>query len=118
MAALLECLEKKLEPFEEPCDGEGCSSRSHGSSNGKNSSNSKRPSTGKKRQHQSREDEDNDSENDEDENRRNGNGKRTKTSQNDDDQRYACPYYKFDRERFGQMRTCCGPGWSDLHRLK
>lgn len=42
--------------------------------------------------------------------------KRTKTGMNL--KPFACPYFKFDPERFGKHRTCCGPGFTDLNRLK
>lgn len=44
---------------------------------------------------------------------RNGN-KRFKSH----NRRFACPYYKHDPGKYRQERTCCGPGWQDLHRLK
>ncbi|KFA74689.1 hypothetical protein S40288_10776 [Stachybotrys chartarum IBT 40288] len=31
---------------------------------------------------------------------------------------FACPYFKYDPKRFGKHRTCCGPGFKDLNRLK
>ncbi|KAI8310681.1 hypothetical protein K4K61_000284 [Colletotrichum sp. SAR11_59] len=40
--------------------------------------------------------------------------KRTKTG---DGRKFACPFFKFDPERY-QKLTCCGPGWDEIHRLK
>ncbi|KAI8205857.1 hypothetical protein K4K54_000594 [Colletotrichum sp. SAR 10_86] len=41
--------------------------------------------------------------------------KRTKTG---DGRKFACPFYKFDSERWKNERNCCGPGWYEIHRLK
>lgn len=118
MALIEERLEEKLEPFEEPCDGEGCSSRSHGSSSGKVGNPSKRQSIGQKRQLQRDDNDGNESDHD-DGSRRNRNNKRPKTVPDDSKPpKYACPYYKYDPGRFGQVKTCCGPGWDKLHRVK
>ncbi|KAM5364960.1 hypothetical protein ACJA88_012802 [Fusarium oxysporum] len=32
--------------------------------------------------------------------------------------RFACPFYKHDPERYETSRTCCGPGWATVHRVK
>jgi hypothetical protein len=32
--------------------------------------------------------------------------------------RLACPFFKHDPETYGAVRTCCGPGWEQVHRLK
>jgi hypothetical protein len=32
--------------------------------------------------------------------------------------RFACPFYKYDKKRYAKHRTCCGPGWIDIHRVK
>lgn len=34
------------------------------------------------------------------------------------EKRFACPYYKNNPGKFRQKRTCCGPGWPTVHRLK
>jgi hypothetical protein len=31
---------------------------------------------------------------------------------------FACPYFKSNPQRYQRCRTCCGPGWSTVHRLK
>ncbi|KAF5551897.1 hypothetical protein FNAPI_7274 [Fusarium napiforme] len=32
--------------------------------------------------------------------------------------RFACPFYKNDPERYANTRSCCGPGWETVHRVK
>jgi len=32
--------------------------------------------------------------------------------------RFACPYYKHDPDRYRNRRTCPGPGWGTVHRMK
>ncbi|KAF4973743.1 hypothetical protein FSARC_51 [Fusarium sarcochroum] len=32
--------------------------------------------------------------------------------------RFACPFYKHDPERYTTSRSCCGPGWESVHRVK
>ncbi|KAF4343380.1 hypothetical protein FBEOM_2678 [Fusarium beomiforme] len=32
--------------------------------------------------------------------------------------RFACPFYKHDPERYETSRSCCGPGWESVHRVK
>lgn len=34
------------------------------------------------------------------------------------ERRFACPYYKNNPGKFRQKRTCCGPGWPTVHRVK
>ncbi|KAL1882362.1 hypothetical protein VTK73DRAFT_1921 [Phialemonium thermophilum] len=48
---------------------------------------------------------------------RDNNNKRTKNSPREQ-RLYACPYYKHDPDKYKLVRTCCGPGWESLHRLK
>lgn len=125
MALALECMERHLEPFEEPCDGVGCASHtqtSQQSSRGFKTSTaslqSKSQSIGEKRQLQRDDHENSGSDNDDDNNRRR-HTKRAKTSKTDQViPKYACPYYKYNPGRFRNERTCCGPGWEDIHRVK
>ncbi|KAF6820305.1 hypothetical protein CPLU01_12796 [Colletotrichum plurivorum] len=42
--------------------------------------------------------------------------KRSKTQ--DNRKRFACPFFKYNQERFKEHRSCCGPGWLEIHRLK
>jgi len=39
-----------------------------------------------------------------------GNGKKEK--------RFACPYFKRDPKVYGDRRSCLGPGWLEVHRVK
>jgi hypothetical protein len=32
--------------------------------------------------------------------------------------RYACPYYQREPKLYGHRRSCIGPGWSEVHRVK
>ncbi|KAK0705615.1 hypothetical protein B0H67DRAFT_498224 [Lasiosphaeris hirsuta] len=32
--------------------------------------------------------------------------------------KFACPFSKHDPARYKNVKTCCGPGWSDVHRVK
>ena len=32
--------------------------------------------------------------------------------------RWACPFARHDPERYAGVKTCCGPGWTDVHRVK
>ncbi|RGP79828.1 hypothetical protein FLONG3_2008 [Fusarium longipes] len=32
--------------------------------------------------------------------------------------RFACPFYKHDPVRYGTSRSCVGPGWNSVHRVK
>lgn len=34
------------------------------------------------------------------------------------DKKFACPYYKNNPLKFRHKRTCCGPGWPTVHRVK
>ncbi|KAE9978336.1 hypothetical protein EG328_001510 [Venturia inaequalis] len=32
--------------------------------------------------------------------------------------RFACPFYKHDSQRYGSRRSCSGPGWPTVHKMK
>lgn len=32
--------------------------------------------------------------------------------------RFACPFFKHNPQKYKQVKTCCGPGWDTVHRLK
>ncbi|KAG4258035.1 hypothetical protein FPRO03_02990 [Fusarium proliferatum] len=32
--------------------------------------------------------------------------------------KYACPYFKYNPSKYQDWRTCPGPGWNDVHRVK
>lgn len=40
------------------------------------------------------------------------------TSSRKVEKRFACPYYKNNPGKFRHKRTCCGPGWPTVHRVK
>ncbi|KAH6676107.1 hypothetical protein F5X68DRAFT_264302 [Plectosphaerella plurivora] len=42
--------------------------------------------------------------------------KRTKTTERN--KKFACPYYKHDPIKHAHTRTCSGPGWDEVHRVK
>jgi hypothetical protein len=47
--------------------------------------------------------------------------RRWRTAEDDNNERlplFACPYYKHDRQRYQRCRSCPGPGWETIHRLK
>jgi len=44
--------------------------------------------------------------------------KRTKREPPNDGRTFACPFFKHDPARFRKVKTCCGPGWKDIHRVK
>lgn len=46
-----------------------------------------------------------------------GGNKRARTD-GDKGPHFACPYFKHDPTRYGCQRSCSGPGWSSIHRLK
>ncbi|KAL2264225.1 hypothetical protein VTK26DRAFT_57 [Humicola hyalothermophila] len=47
---------------------------------------------------------------------RSGRKKRVKHDTNA--RRLACPFYKHDSAKYKHVKTCCGPGWEDVHRVK
>ncbi|KAK4656270.1 hypothetical protein QC762_309840 [Podospora pseudocomata] len=32
--------------------------------------------------------------------------------------RFACPFFKHNAAKYKHVKTCCGPGWKDVHRVK
>ncbi|KAJ0163209.1 hypothetical protein CTA2_3342 [Colletotrichum tanaceti] len=118
-----EWLDENVCPLEEACDyGEGSSSssKSSGGNTGEKSSGGRRskPLAGSKRQLRGDDDQDEDRRGGEDGDRRDRNKKRAKTDVHDDRKRFACPFYKYDPKRYKHHRSCFGPGWTELHRLK
>ncbi|KXH35482.1 hypothetical protein CSAL01_01563 [Colletotrichum salicis] len=77
-----------------------------------------RPVAGQKRQLKGRDQEDDDASENDENNDRNRNKKRTKTDEDDDRRKFACPFYKHDPARYKSHRTCVGPGWHEIHRMK
>jgi hypothetical protein len=46
-------------------------------------------------------------------------GKRRKDEEEESAKnKFACPFYKNDPQAFRASRTCVGPGWSSVHRVK
>lgn len=43
---------------------------------------------------------------------------RKKIARIEDPPKFACPFYKYNPARFGSERSCSGPGWPDMKRLK
>ena len=47
------------------------------------------------------------------------NGRKRKYEEEESGERkFACPFYKYDRQAFMSSRTCVGPGWYSVHRVK
>ncbi|WZH39407.1 uncharacterized protein QYS62_000324 [Fusarium acuminatum] len=46
------------------------------------------------------------------------NKKRSVKASNSNSPLFACPFYKHDPERYEAARSCCGPGWATVHRVK
>jgi hypothetical protein len=42
----------------------------------------------------------------------------TITDESETGARFACPFYKHDPDRYRNRRTCPGPGWPSVHRMK
>jgi hypothetical protein len=42
----------------------------------------------------------------------------TTTEDSENGPRFACPFYKHDPMRYRNRRTCPGPGWPTVHRMK
>ncbi|KAF5534680.1 Nicotinate-nucleotide diphosphorylase [Fusarium mexicanum] len=38
--------------------------------------------------------------------------------QGHEDPKFACPYFKYNPAKYKDWRTCPGPGWNDVHRVK
>ncbi|KAF5581794.1 Nicotinate-nucleotide diphosphorylase [Fusarium pseudocircinatum] len=70
----------------------------------------------KKRKAAERDDQETDNE-DEDRNREDPQSSRM-PSQGHEDPKFACPYFKYNPAKYKDWRTCPGPGWNDVHRVK
>ncbi|PNP83233.1 hypothetical protein FNYG_03555 [Fusarium nygamai] len=115
MAAISECVERRLEALEDECEHTSRSHSSRAFQAGKPIS----QSAGQKRSKgQSGGDEGENEEEGDDKFRRKKDNKRTKTTKDDSRPRFACPYHQKDPKRFGTERTCCGPGWLEIGRVK
>lgn len=51
---------------------------------------------------------------------RNNNSPRKKRLRHDagGGRKFACPFCKHDPAKYKNVKTCCGPGWEDVHRVK
>lgn len=45
-------------------------------------------------------------------------GKKRAKRDLDEGLKFACPFFKHDSAKYGTQRTCCGPGWENVHRVK
>ncbi|RSL94459.1 hypothetical protein CDV31_014314 [Fusarium ambrosium] len=119
MAAISECFKRKLEALDEGCDpASGGSHPSSGSVQGTKSTSHPSSAAGQKRssRHGSRDESDNSE--DDDSFRKKKDKKRARIEKDDTKPRFACPYHQYDPKTFGAKRTCCGPGWTELPRVK
>jgi hypothetical protein len=118
MAVLTQCLDTILGPDMKACDRQrsySVGSKALMTSSRSGIGQTSRGLAGQKRQLQ--EDERDGSQSGREENgQRNRNIKRAKTQ--DGISMFACPYYKRDPQKFKNCRSCCGPGWSSVHRVK
>ncbi|KAJ0302177.1 hypothetical protein COL516b_007228 [Colletotrichum fioriniae] len=120
MARVCEWLDDNVYNLGDAQDQDGdCQRGSKASSSGgvKRRAAEARPVAGQKRQLKGRDQDDEGSENDENSEQK-PNKKRTKTDEDDDRPKFACPYYKHDPVRYKSHRTCVGPGWHEIHRVK
>lgn len=45
--------------------------------------------------------------------------KKKKVNPNEaDGRKFACPFCRHDPAKYRSVKTCCGPGWADVHRVK
>ena len=45
-------------------------------------------------------------------------GQQKRTKRETATRKFACPYYKHNPERYKNAKTCMGPGWTTVHRVK
>ena len=121
MAVVMKWVEDNLAPYDgaESFDASGSHPGRSGKPPGSGTGATTSKLAGQKRVLQ--DDDDRDGSRDEDEEDGSGkdrNKKRSKTDVHDDRPRFACPYFKRDPAKFKNARTCCGPGWTEVHRIK
>ncbi|KAK7756446.1 hypothetical protein SLS62_001672 [Diatrype stigma] len=97
---------------EDPAANSGGTGSQDSNASGKSQRSSKRP------KRQFGEDDPNNSSSGGDENGRDNGGNKRAKKDTDTKKRFACPYYKHDPRTHRRERTCCGPGWDSIHRLK
>ncbi|KAI8259103.1 hypothetical protein K4K56_006823 [Colletotrichum sp. SAR 10_98] len=118
MAKLGDFLDDAICTLEEANDYEGQGHNDPNSTRArgvKRSASAGKLNPGAKRQHREGGEEPNESDDEDNDEHNRVQKKRTKTG---DGRKFACPFYKFDSERWKNERTCCGPGWYEIHRLK
>lgn len=122
MAKVCDWLDENVCPGEDAYDHDGeCSggSTSAGSSRGiKRAASSGKLNPGQKRQDRGDGQDEEDQSDKGDKPDKDRNKKRTKTDGDDNRPRFACPYYKRDPVKYKHHRSCFGPGWLEIHRLK
>jgi hypothetical protein len=47
-----------------------------------------------------------------------GRAKKKRAIREGNGRRFACPFCKHDPVKYRTVKTCCGPGWEDVHRVK
>ncbi|KAK4151984.1 hypothetical protein C8A00DRAFT_44896 [Chaetomidium leptoderma] len=47
-----------------------------------------------------------------------GRGAKKKKVSPKEGKKFACPFCKHDPDKYRKVKTCCGPGWDDVHRVK
>lgn len=71
----------------------------------------------KRKRQQERGSGDSDEDEDEDARRPTNHPARPKTKDSPT-KRFACPFYQNNRSKYMLQRSCCGPGWPSIHRVK
>jgi hypothetical protein len=105
-----------LAAFRQCTGGKTCSASSSHVSKSQHNSRKASQHTGKRKLGMSDNLPPNDDEEDSPNKRRRGSLATTSTS--DTGIRFACPFYKHSPHRFRNRRTCPGPGWPTVHRMK
>lgn len=122
MATVVKRLDQTLGPIEAACDAseddESGRSKSSGGSQKPSSGDQGRQAAGKKRQLGRRGREDSPDNNGGSGSGQDRTSKRNKKDSDDHRKKFACPFAKRYPEKYKNRRTCCGPGWSDVRRLK
>ena len=52
------------------------------------------------------------------ENREVKTGRKKRVKHESGERMFACPFSKHDPVKYRNVKTCCGPGWKDVHRVK
>ena len=93
-----------------------------GGSHSADGQDAKKQARGQKRQYRREDDRDerdqSADENEDGDRRRRGNISKRARRITDDKPKLACPFFKNDPIKYKSHRTCCGPGWDTVHRVK